>query len=282
MEYYKPESNSKIKWIVLAALAAVFALVLWFIQSGISAKLDDGVMQFAYAIRDDYLSEIMKLLTRAGDSLIVAIICVILIVLPTRVRFGIPVAATAAGAGLTAWIIQFALKQIIARDRPDQTMWLTTADGYSFPSGHAAVSFVFYLFLMVIMRRYLILSKNYRAASLVSVVLPALVAVIGGTRIYLGVHYLTDVLGGWTFGCIILIIFIALYDNYYPAKNKITFDSPSWEYNRRKKPWRKPQVSHPTEDLIDFPKNRSKWKRPVPSKRGAEDAGKHSGSDRKP
>jgi hypothetical protein len=114
---------------------------------------------------------------------------------------------------------------------------------------------------MILLRRYFIIGGSYGAANLVSVVMPLLVAVIGASRIYLGVHYPTDIIGGWLLGSIILIIVVSLYDNFYPTKNRITFDAPSWEYARRRRPWRKPSVNQ-AEELIDFPKNRSIWKRP--------------------
>jgi undecaprenyl-diphosphatase len=215
-------------------------------------------MQFAYGLRDGFLTEIVKVITRAGDTVTIAGICVVLVVLPTRVRFGIP----AAGAAVIAGIMHYILKHLIERARPDEAMWLIPEDGFSFPSGHANAGFVFYIFLMILLRRYFILEGSAGGARLVTVVFPLLVAVIGGSRIYLGVHYPTDIIGGWLLGGVLLIIILTLYDNFYPAKNRISFDSPSWEYKSRRKPWRRPQISHPNEELIDFPKNRSNWKRP--------------------
>jgi len=258
MEYYKQETHSNIKWIVAIVLAGLFAADLWTVMTGISQSFDMGIMQFAYGIRDDFLTIIFRFLTQAGDTLVIAAICVVLVVLPTRVRFGIP----AAGAAVIAGVAHYVIKHLVERARPDEGMWLISEDGFSFPSGHANASFVFYLFLMVLLRRYLIIGKSYGAANFVSVILPLLVAFIGGSRIYLGVHYPTDIIGGWLLGCVLLIVIVALYDSFYPAKNRITFDAPSWEYLRRRKPWRKPQINHPAEELLDFPKNRSVWKRP--------------------
>ncbi|MDR3225906.1 MAG: phosphatase PAP2 family protein [Clostridiales Family XIII bacterium] len=258
MEYYKQESHSNIKWIVMLVLAGLFAVDLWAAVSGISQSFDIDILQFAYGIRDDFLTIIFRFITQGGDTLVIAVICVVLVILPTRVRFGIPAACAAVIAGITHYVI----KHLVERARPDESMWLIPEDGFSFPSGHANASFVFYLFLMILLRRYLILGKSYSAANLVSIVFPLLVAFIGGSRIYLGVHYPTDIIGGWLLGCVLLIIIMALYDNFYPAKNRITFDAPTWEYLRRRKPWRKPQVNHPLDERIEFPKNRSVWKRP--------------------
>jgi undecaprenyl-diphosphatase len=257
MEYYSQKTNSNVKWVVLIVLAALFAADLWSVLTGFSKPFDLDVMQFAYSIRDDFLNVIVEFITRAGDTVTIAVICAILAVLPTRVRFGIP----AAGAAVTAGLVHYVIKLLVERARPDETMWLIPEDGFSFPSGHANASFVFYLFLMILLRRYFIIGGSYGAANLVSVAMPLLVAVIGASRIYLGVHYPTDIIGGWLLGSIILIIVVSLYDNFYPAKHRITFDEPSWEYARRRRPWRKPPVNQ-AEELLDFPKNRSIWKRP--------------------
>jgi undecaprenyl-diphosphatase len=269
MEYYKQKTNSNAKWVVLAVLAGLFVADLWSILTGFSKSFDLDAMQFTYGIRDDFLTVIAEFITRAGDTVVIAVICVILVVLPTRVRFGIP----AAGAAVTMGLIQYVLKHIVERARPDEAMWLIPEDGFSFPSGHAGSSFVFYLFLMVLLRRYFVIGGSYGASNLVTVAMPLLVAVIGVSRIYLGVHYPTDIIGGWLLGGAILIALLAAYDNFYPTKNRITFDAPSWEYARRRRPWRKPQVSNPSEEMIDFPKHRSKWKRPgtTAKRRAAED-----------
>jgi undecaprenyl-diphosphatase len=258
MEYYKPKTKSNAKWIALIVLAVLFAADLWWVVTGLSKPFDLSVMRFVYEIRDDFLNVIAEFITRAGDTAVIAVICAVLAALPTRSRFGIP----AAGAVVAAVIVQYVVKNLVERARPDEVMWLIPEDGYSFPSGHANASFVFYLFLMILLRRYFIIGGSYGAANLVSVAMPLIVAVIGASRIYLGVHYPTDIIGGWLTGSIVLIIVVSLYDNFYPLKNRITFDAPSWEYARRRRPWRKPPVSNSSEELIDFPKNRSIWKRP--------------------
>jgi undecaprenyl-diphosphatase len=266
MEYYKQKTNSNIKWVVLIALAGLFAADLFLVLTGMSMPFDLWAMQITYEVRDDFLTAIVEFITRAGDTVTIAIICAILAVLPTRSRFGIP----AAGAAITAGLIQYVLKNIVERARPDAAMWLIPEEGYSFPSGHANASFVFYLFLMILIRRYLIIGGSFGAANLVSVAFPLLVAVIGASRIYLGVHYPTDIIAGWLLGSIILLVIVSLYDNFYPAKNRITYDEPTWEYMRKRRPWRKPQVAHPLDEMLDFPKNRSIWRQPgTTSKRRA-------------
>jgi undecaprenyl-diphosphatase len=270
MEYYKQQTASNAKYIVLIVLGGLFAFDLWSVLTGFSKSFDLDAMQVVYSIRDDVLTVIATFITRAGDTITIAALCIILVVLPTRVRFGIPATCAAACAAL----VHYVLSHIIERPRPDGTMWLIQETGYSFPSGHSNAGFVFYLFLMILLRRFFILNKSYSAATLVSVTLPLLVAVIGCSRLYLGLHYPTDIIGGWLLGAMLLIVLVTLYDNFYPARYRVSFDAPSWEYARRRRPWRKPPVSGLAEELIEFPKNRSKWKRPVTAakRRAAEEA----------
>ena len=104
------------------------------------------------------------------------------------------------------------LKFIIARPRPE-ILRLVPEDGYSFPSGHSMVSMGFYGFLI-----YLIYTKvkNKKTKYPLIIFLGLLILFIGISRIYLGVHYFTDVLGGF----IIAIIYLHLFIKYIYNKKR--------------------------------------------------------------
>lgn len=105
-----------------------------------------------------------------------------------------------------SFILNRILKLIIARPRPPR-LRLVIENGYSFPSGHSMVSFAFYGFLIYLINKNL---KNKKIKYPLIILLSLLILLIGISRIYLGVHYVTDVLGGYIIGLIYLIVFIKI------------------------------------------------------------------------
>lgn len=96
------------------------------------------------------------------------------------------------------------LKLIIARPRPS-VLSLVQENGYSFPSGHAMVSMAFYGFIIYLINMNI---KNKKIKYPIIIILTILIFLIGISRIYLGVHYATDIIGGFVIGFIYLLFFI--------------------------------------------------------------------------
>lgn len=100
---------------------------------------------------------------------------------------------------LSGWLASTGLKIIVARARPDVVPHLVDVNDLSFPSGHAMVSAVTYLTLGALLAR----TQRYRATRIFVMGAGIFLAVIIGlSRIYLGVHYPTDVLAGWVAGAL--------------------------------------------------------------------------------
>ena len=108
---------------------------------------------------------------------------------------------------ILVFVLNRILKLIIARPRPE-VMKLVKEGGYSFPSGHAMVSFGFYGFLIYLAYKNI---NNKKIKYPLIIFLSVLILLIGISRIYLGVHYSTDVIGGFILGFIYLIIFIKYF-----------------------------------------------------------------------
>lgn len=109
---------------------------------------------------------------------------------------------------LLTWISMNLLKNLFARPRPAGEH-LTYATGYSYPSGHAMVSMAFYGFLAYLILNSVPGKKGKGGAGL----LLLLVFLIGVSRIYLNVHYASDVLTGFVLGGLMVYLFVRL-DRY--------------------------------------------------------------------
>ncbi|NQX64154.1 phosphatase PAP2 family protein [Paenibacillus qinlingensis] len=99
---------------------------------------------------------------------------------------------------LGAWLLNSGLKDLIKRDRPSAEHWLVEVDSFSFPSGHAMVSILFYGLLAYLL--WVNVRHTWRAAWLIPPVAVLVIMCIGLSRIYLGVHYPSDVLAGYMAG----------------------------------------------------------------------------------
>ena len=266
-KYVKDRGPSPVKWIFLAVFAALFVADIWFVASGRSGGPDDGLLAVFVNMRDDALTVFFRAVTFCGDQATVIALCILIIALPGRMKVGLPVALmTAAGA-----LVQSVLKEMFARPRPDaeywlvgDTDWLGFSLGYSFPSGHANTSMIFWVALMILTGRILIMQENRLAAVLLRVVFFLFALLVGISRLYLGVHYLSDVFAGWMLAGLLLIIFFSLYDNFWPSKWRVTYDKRAWDAmprgSEKKRRWRKPVKKRAPSELLKFPKKRAPWK----------------------
>ncbi|MEG0661762.1 MAG: phosphatase PAP2 family protein [Anaerovoracaceae bacterium] len=160
----------------------------------------------------EYLDE---LITYAGNWESITILCLLLLIFEkTRVPYGIPVAATAIGTT----VIKSIVKPIVARPRPDVAMQLISEGGYSFPSGHAITSIAVYGLLIFLVHQYM---EDRKKAMGLTIVLGILAVGIGLSRIYLGVHYLTDVVGGWSAGIAVMVTVMMINQHISAKKQQI-------------------------------------------------------------
>jgi undecaprenyl-diphosphatase len=143
-----------------------------------------------------WLAEAARDVTSLGSvSVLTLMVCAVsgFLVLVRRWRtLGLVVGSTVGGALLNAL-----LKGLFARPRPTVVPHLTQVLTESFPSGHAMLSAIVYLTLGALLAQ---LTERRRLKAYLVAVALLLTLLIGVTRVYLGVHYPTDVLGGWMAG----------------------------------------------------------------------------------
>jgi len=113
-------------------------------------------------------------------------------------------------------LLNLVLKNIFARTRPELVN-IITESGYSFPSGHSSISMAMYGYLI-----YLINTRcnNKKVKIVLSIMLVILILLIGTSRIYLGVHYASDVTAAFLLSLSYLIVYTHITDNIFHSSNK--------------------------------------------------------------
>lgn len=101
----------------------------------------------------------------------------------------------AAMMGVALWT--FLTKNLFSRERPDMVYRLLEVQGYSFPSGHSSSASALYVTLALVLARHV---RSVRGRTWVFVGCGAMALLIGASRVYLGVHYPSDVVSGLSFG----------------------------------------------------------------------------------
>ena len=155
---------------------------------------------------------IAKFITNFGGAIFVISLTTILFFVIKDKKIGISIIANLGIVTILNQIIKF----IMQRPRPTEFR-IIEETGYSFPSGHSMVSLAFYGYLIYLIYKYI---NNKHLKRTLIIILSILICVIGVSRIYLGVHYTSDVLGGFLISLAYLIIYIELVNKFVLEKNK--------------------------------------------------------------
>jgi membrane-associated phospholipid phosphatase len=179
---------------------------------------DEKAFAFAHSLVSKSMTETMEVITFFGSHYFLipanVLLCMYFL-LKKRGRYSIKVSAIA----LSSVSIMFGLKLLFNRHRPLIPL-LAPAKGLSFPSGHAFMSVCFYGLLMIIIWREEKAHPVLKWTLLLLVI--ALLLCIGFSRIYLRVHYFTDVLAGYSIGSTWLFLSSYMIDRIKPAGLKKT------------------------------------------------------------
>lgn len=142
------------------------------------------------------LQFIVRDITALGSFTVLTIITLLVVVflyLKREIRSIVYVLSATIGGVVLVQVLKF----IFSRQRPEIVAHLTSEISMSFPSGHSAMSTVVYLSLAVMITR---IEKSHKSRIFIVSAALTIIFLVGISRIYLGVHYPTDVLAGWSIG----------------------------------------------------------------------------------
>lgn len=192
--------RKNLKWFILfICLIAVIGILEDVLKEEILALDTYGYNLISKYLISDFFTPIAKIITQLGGAIFLIILSLILLIIIKNKRINILIWLNL----VTSTLLNQILKFIIQRPRPTE-LRIIDEKGYSFPSGHSMVSAAFYGFLIYLI--YKNIKNKYLKWGLITL-LSCTVLLIGTSRIYLGVHYTSDVIAGFLISISYLIIF---------------------------------------------------------------------------
>ena len=196
-----------LKWIILfICLIGFFALAEDVFHKEIMKGDIIGYKIISTFLISDFTTPIAKFITNFGGAIFLIILTITLFILIKNKKIGLSIILNL----IVITGLNQILKYILQRPRPTEYR-LIEETGFSFPSGHSMVSMAFYGYLIYLIYKYV---KNKDLKWISIVLLSILICSIGISRIYLGVHYTSDVLGGFLISWSYLIVYTLIVNRY--------------------------------------------------------------------
>ncbi len=209
----------------------IFIWLTYLVSTGKELAFDTVIREWFYSIRTPGLTEVVKAITFMGNTKTIVVICVLLLLVPlvkgkaglqVTKKIGVPIAIVA----IVGSAINKTIKHLMLRPRPDVSLHLIEQGGWSFPSGHSISSLLMYGLLAWLILRNVrcdgagksgafanIKQSSSRLFANIAVILLTLLWIcVGISRIYLGVHYPTDVIGGWMLGMVVMMVMMVVIE----------------------------------------------------------------------
>ena len=209
------------KWIIAFLCLIIVIMMLEDIFENEQLTLDMLVYRLVILnLRSEPLTVIMKVITNLSSAYVLIVITLGTFIFIKNKKVGLCVASNL----IITTLLNQLLKYIVQRPRPDGYR-LIAESGYSFPSGHSMVSMAFYGLIIYLIWKMV---KNKKIKYISCGILGLLIPMIGFSRIYLGVHYASDVVGGFAISIVYLLLFTNIArsvlqlekEKNYPMKNK--------------------------------------------------------------
>ena len=191
------------KWIILLICVIIFYAILEDIFEYEKLKLDIIIYNIiVLKLRTESLTKIMGILTNFGGAYMLIGLAIMITIFSKNKKTAFIIDLNL----IIITIFNLILKNIIQRPRPEGYR-LIAESGYSFPSGHSMISMAFYGLIIYMIWKNM---KNKKLRNIICVLITILVILIGISRIYLGVHYASDVIGGFVVSIAYLIVYVSI------------------------------------------------------------------------
>lgn len=200
------KKNSNI--IIIGVLSVLFILLSVLVYFNLTTNVDDAIYKIVTLNMNNTITFINKIITFFGSTLFIICLCIfflIIFIILKKKNYGLIISVVL----IISTIFNNLIKIIICRERPN-VLKLVIEDTYSYPSGHTMASVSMYGILM-----YLVFKSNMNKKLKIGllIVLGILPILVGISRIYLGAHFGTDIIGGFLLSIILLLIEINIIDN---------------------------------------------------------------------
>lgn len=190
--------------IILITISVVtFLVIVYFLTSNRIQAFDEKVYSFFQPMISNQTTVLFRIITATGGATFLVVFTVLLMVFRKEkiTRIAIPLNL------VLVTLINLVIKEIARRPRPVD-IGLIQEMGFSFPSAHAMVNTAFYGFIIYLIYRN---EQNKTKRNILCILFTLLILGICSSRIYLGVHYASDVLAGMCLSLIYLAIFTKWY-----------------------------------------------------------------------
>lgn len=190
------------KWIVCGIGILIFATIVVMLLTNNVTSLDNSIYNIIISSKSDAMTMFMTVITMMCNTEFIIVATLLLVLLIKNKKIGGMIASNV----VLCSVINTIIKHIFLRPRP-VGIKLIEQGGYSFPSGHSMMAVAFYGLLI-----YIIWNTKWKNVWKIftTTLLVILILLIGISRIYVGVHFASDVIAGLSISLSYLIIFIEL------------------------------------------------------------------------
>jgi len=195
-------SFKKNRKIIVSIVAFIlFIIVTIILCYGQTASIDTKIHNIILSIRNEKLTDIMLIITNICSIFWLTIITIIFAIFLKRKRISFYIITNL----INTIFLSQVFKLLIQRNRPTEIN-IIEETGFSYPSGHSMISMAFFGLLAYLVYKNI---ANKFTKFLLITILIVVIALIGFSRIYLGVHYFSDVIGGFLISFAYLMVFIS-------------------------------------------------------------------------